>query len=92
MPAGPIEHHDDVLVLGNGRGETVEELLHRLGVRIRQDQSETVGILPSIESMTTGNHDLPAQGIALRPHESSPSIDGISPSVRSPWKRVAQTP
>ncbi len=34
MPAGLIKHHDDVLIVGDGGSEAVEELLHRLGVGI----------------------------------------------------------
>ena len=42
MPAGLIEHHRHVFVLGDGFGEVIEEYLHRLGVHVRQHESEGV--------------------------------------------------
>ena len=42
MPAGLIEHHDDMLVGGNRRSEAVEEFLHRLGIRVRHDEGKAV--------------------------------------------------
>jgi hypothetical protein len=42
MPAGLIKHHDDVLIVGDGGSEAVEELLHRLGVGIGHDEGEAV--------------------------------------------------
>ena len=42
MPAGLIKHHDDVLILGDGGSEAVEELLHRLGVGIGHVEGEAV--------------------------------------------------
>src|SRR5258706_13666524 len=56
-------------------GSVFASLRSTAGVRSRR--IESADILPSIESMTTGNHDLAAQGIALRQHESSLSTDGI---------------
>ena len=40
MPAGAVEHHDGVLVLGEGLDEAVEEDLHGVGVDRGQDQRE----------------------------------------------------
>ena len=42
MPAGPIEHHDDVLIGGDGCREAIEKLLHRLRVHVRQNKREGV--------------------------------------------------
>ena len=42
MPTGLIEHHDDVLVLADGGGDAVEELLHRFGVGVRHDEGEAI--------------------------------------------------
>jgi hypothetical protein len=42
MPAGLIKHHDDVLIVGDRGSEAVEELLHRLGVGIGQDEGKAV--------------------------------------------------
>ena len=42
MPAGLIEHHRHVFVLGDGFGEVVEEYLHRFGVHIWQHERESV--------------------------------------------------
>jgi hypothetical protein len=42
MPTGLIKHHDDVLIVGDGGSEAVEELLHRLGVDVGQDEGEAV--------------------------------------------------
>jgi hypothetical protein len=42
MPAGLVEDDDRVLVLPDRRSEAVEELLHRLGVGVGQDEGETV--------------------------------------------------
>jgi len=42
MPAGLIKHHDDVLIVGDGGSEAVEELLHSLGVGIGHDEGEAV--------------------------------------------------
>jgi hypothetical protein len=42
MPAGLIKHHDDVLIVGDGGSEAVEELLHRLGVGIKHDEGKAV--------------------------------------------------
>ena len=42
VPACLIEHHDSVVVRGQGRCKGIEELLHRLGVRVRHDEREAV--------------------------------------------------
>src|SRR4030095_12860607 len=42
MPAGLIKHHDDVLIVGDGGSEAVEELLHRLDVGIGHDEGKAV--------------------------------------------------
>jgi hypothetical protein len=42
MPAGLIEHHDGVFVVADRGREVVEELLHRLGIRIRHHECEGV--------------------------------------------------
>ena len=42
MPAGPVEDDDRVLILANRCSEAVEELLHRLGVGIGQDEGKAV--------------------------------------------------
>lgn len=42
MPAGPVEHHDGVLVLSQRGREAIEEQLHRLGVGVRQHEREAV--------------------------------------------------
>jgi hypothetical protein len=42
VPAGLIEHHRDVLIIADGRGETVEEHLHRLGIHVRHDERKGV--------------------------------------------------
>ena len=42
MPAGPVYNKRDVLILGNRRGESVEERLHARRVGVRQDQHEIV--------------------------------------------------
>ena len=42
MPTGLVEDHDRVFVLSNCRSEVVEELLHRLGVGVGQNEGEAV--------------------------------------------------
>ena len=42
MPSGLVEDQDDVLVLADRCGELIEELLHRLGVGVRQHEREGV--------------------------------------------------
>jgi hypothetical protein len=42
MPTGLVEDHDRVFVLADCRSEVVEELLHRLGVGVGQNEGETV--------------------------------------------------
>ena len=42
VPAGLIEHHRHVFVVGDGFGKVIEEYLHRLGVHVRQHQGEGV--------------------------------------------------
>lgn len=38
VPAGAVENHEGVLVLGQGFGEVLQEAIHRLGRDRRQDQ------------------------------------------------------
>ena len=40
VPAGAVEHHDGVLVPGQGGREPGEELVHRRGRDLRQDEGE----------------------------------------------------
>ncbi len=40
MPSGAVEHHDGVLVMGQGLGEAVEEDPRRVGVDPGRDQRE----------------------------------------------------
>ena len=42
MPAGLVEDHDRVLALTNRRSKVGEELLHRLGIDVGQDEGEAV--------------------------------------------------
>ena len=42
MPASLIEDNDRVLALANRPSEAVQELLHRLGVGVGQDEGEAV--------------------------------------------------
>lgn len=42
MPAGAVEEQGDVVGVGDGPGEAVEELLHRGGVHLGQDQRKGV--------------------------------------------------
>jgi len=49
---------------------------------VRSRRIQSADILPSIESMTTGNHDPTPEGIAPRQHESTFSTDGISQGAR----------
>ena len=42
VPSGLVEHHGDVLVIGDCGGETIEEDLHRLGVGVGQNKGEAV--------------------------------------------------
>ena len=40
MPTGLIEHHCDVLILGDRGGETIQKLLHGVGIDVGHDQRE----------------------------------------------------
>ena len=42
VPAGLIEHHRDMLVVGKRRGKSVEELLHRLRIHVWHDERKAV--------------------------------------------------
>jgi hypothetical protein len=42
VPSGLIEDQGDVLVLVDGGGELVEELLHRPGIGVRQHEGEGI--------------------------------------------------
>jgi hypothetical protein len=42
VPTRLIEHHDGVLVLGQSRRKGIEEMLHRLGVRVGQHECKAV--------------------------------------------------
>ena len=42
MPAGLVEHQGDVLGLHDRLREAIEELLHRLGIHVWQDEREGV--------------------------------------------------
>ena len=42
VPAGAVEDEDPVHVLADRRGEPIEELLHRLGVGVRQHEREGI--------------------------------------------------
>lgn len=42
VPACLIEHHDGMVVCSQGRCKGIEELLHRLGVRVWHDEREAV--------------------------------------------------
>ena len=42
VPSGLVEDQDDVLVLADRGGEPIEELLHRLGVGVRQHEREGI--------------------------------------------------
>ena len=42
VPAGLIEHHDGMLVAIDGGREAVQELLHRIRVRVGQNKGEAV--------------------------------------------------
>jgi hypothetical protein len=48
-----VEHQSDVLILPDRLGEAIEEFLHRLGIHVRQDQSERV-----ISSRLDGRKDI----------------------------------
>ena len=47
MPTGLVEDHDRVFVLADCRSQVVEELLHRLGVGVGQNEGEAVGRCPA---------------------------------------------
>ena len=42
VPAGLVEDQGDVLVVADRRGELIEELLHRLGIGVRQHEREGI--------------------------------------------------
>jgi len=42
MPAGLVEDNDRVLALANRRSKVGQELLHRLGIGVGQDEGEAV--------------------------------------------------
>lgn len=42
VPAGLIEHHRNVLVITDRRGEAIEELLHRLRIHVWHDERKAV--------------------------------------------------
>jgi len=79
MPAGLIKEDDRMLVLADGRGEAVEELLHRFGVGVGQDEGETVVCAGLDASKDIGEREAfvaEARGslAALPPDVASPAL------------------
>jgi hypothetical protein len=70
MPAGLIEDHRHVLVLGNGFGEAVEEGLHRRRIRIGHHQREGV-----VRARLHGSEDVgEGETLVAKPRRTLPAL------------------